>query len=667
VVNRLLETISFEEDFETVISKMLCIVGENTGADHCRVCRYLDDQFNNWREVASWITPEAQSDKTRCIRADIASLAGRHGQFLERRFVISKEEPAPGQPPVRQQMAAGLWANNQLYGFVVVDHRRNGKGFTDQAIHALNCFVSLFRLAHEGTSRQEELQESISLPKQIMDNIAMPLLLVDVNYHIHAANPRKKIGANMSREDVLGSRCYHTICEFDSPPHFCPVRETLKTQKPTSKEFDFGDKQIIMAAQPIFGKDGALQYVLCIDIDMTEANRQKKELKIAMEQAQAANLAKSAFLATVSHELRTPLNAVIGFTELLLKGNVDETAREEYLRSINFAGTSLLNLINDVLDLSSLEGERTEIAPSRSDLADLIGRIVAVFKLKASEKDLELSADTAEIRYPLYVDNLRLRQILLNLIGNAIKFTPAGRVNLKASFVPEDNETGTLTITVSDTGIGIAPENQEKIFEPFVHDSVLRGKWVYEGTGLGLTITRRLLDKMGGTIQLESRPDVGSTFTVRLDKVKYEASGATPPEPQHPLLRPTRKSERKPRMLLVDDIPLNLKVLEAMLKLLNVESTLAESADAALEILHQDRNYDMILTDMWMPEASGAELAERLRNEGGATNIPIAAVTADTQIAEKDRNLFAYILYKPITLESLEHMLGWFETTHPQP
>ncbi len=667
VVDLLLNKITLEEDFSAVAGEMLRIIGENAGVDRCYVYEYSDGDYNHRRKIFEWINPETESFKSPLPEKSLSHFPECSRILLERKPVIIEDL---GQPPsnfspeevaefrnrgIQSVLLHGIWSSSHLYGFVGLDCIIQPQKISRSVLHTVNCFANLFRLAHERTTQKEALLESVSLQKQIMDNISVPILLLDLNYHVLAANPTKKVNVDTPLNQLLGTCCYNTVCKFGAPPEFCSVQETMRTKKPSSKEFSFGPKRLISTAQPIFDRNGEMQYVLNIDLDITEVTRQKEELKAAMEQAQAANHAKSYFLATVSHELRTPLNAVIGFTELLQNGGIDEKTQEDYLHSINFAGNALLNLINDVLDLSNLEANQILIAPVKNDVAELITRVASVFKLKVKEKNIGLFTEVNEVKYPLYVDNLRLRQILLNLLGNAIKFTSEGKVTVKASFKPEDDEYGILTISVTDTGIGISPANQERIFEPFVHDSVIRGKSMYEGSGLGLTISKRLLDKMGGSIHLDSELGKGSTFTIQLNQVKYDPIelSAAPREKPKSLADATLP---KRRMLLVDDVQLNLKVLSAMLKLLNVETTLVDLPETVPDLLRQDNKYDMILTDMWMPKLSGSELTEQIRAEK-LTDIPIAAVTADTQISEKDRNLFSYILYKPITVDSLKQML----------
>jgi len=394
-------------------------------------------------------------------------------------------------------------------------------------------------------------------------------------------------------------------------------------------------------------------------VDVTEINESKRKLETAMEQALAADRAKSYFLATMSHELRTPLNAVLGFSELLQSSDVSQEDQIDYLRSINCAGSALLNLINDVLDLSKLEADQMNIAPVKTDLSQLAEEIVSVFQLKAKQKNIELILKVTGAPHPVYVDHLRIRQILLNLVGNAIKFTHQGGVTVSIDFQPAvTGGAGNLDIQVADTGIGISEEQLKKIFDPFFQAEATRGNRVYEGSGLGLAISMRLVQRMGGFIEAASKPEQGSSFTVRLKNVQYEIGGRTAVS-ERPYL------ERSPillRVLLVDDVPMNLKVLQAMLRKLNIESICAESGSRALEILKEDRNFKFILTDLWMPEMDGEQLANAVRSGFDSPGLKVVAVTADTEAKNSfSTENFDDILSKPVTLENLRTMFSRLE------
>lgn len=198
----------------------------------------------------------------------------------------------------------------------------------------------------------------MSLQRQIVDNIAIPIVILNLDCTIVTANPSIQDLTELSPEQLVGRKCHDVICRNPEPPPWCPMRETLRDGRMHHVEAEYNHRRFDVTSQPIFDRHGKMIYVLKSEVDITDLVLQKQELQAAMEQAQAANRAKSFFLATVSHELRTPLNAVIGFSELLQTGSVEPAEQREYLRSINFAGTALLNLINDVLDLSKLEAEQ---------------------------------------------------------------------------------------------------------------------------------------------------------------------------------------------------------------------------------------------------------------------------------------------------------------------
>lgn len=659
VITRIVNLIAQEDDFESIGAEMLRIMQKGFGADRCYVYRYTDSGSESCVPSFNWVSPEAEQKFAASPAASPEEFAAHREKLLEREsLLLSARELGAGEgPQILSRLLCGIWLGNRIYGFIGMDFLRDEREFLQGRAAAMNNIANLYAIAFKQTHQSELLHDGASLARQIMDNLQLPILMVDLDYRIQALNPTKKVGVFQPLSELRKCHCYDTVCKFGAPPEFCSVKETLRTKLPARKEFTFGDKRLISTSQPILDRNGEMRYVLTVDLDITEVTRQKEALEEAMRQAEAANRVKSYFLATVSHELRTPLNAVIGFSELLQESDIDEQTSKDYLRSINFAGTALLNLINDVLDISNIEANQILITPTKIDFADLLEQVMKIFSLKAQQKNLTLKVDAAGMRNLVYLDSQRMRQIILNLIGNAIKFTNEGGITARASFTPGGNETGRLVLEISDTGIGISKENQDKIFEPFVHDSVIRGKHIYEGSGLGLTISRRLVEKMGGAIRLESEPGRGSTFIIEMD-VRYDPAPLAPKRAPAEKLAWSDSLTGKPlRVLLVDDVTINLKVLAAMLKHLNTASVLAESAEEALEILREDRDFDIIMTDMWMPDCNGVEFAKRMADELGITNIPIALITADTEVSPEDRDMFDYILHKPITAEAVSKIL----------
>ena len=380
----------------------------------------------------------------------------------------------------------------------------------------------------------------------------------------------------------------------------------------------------------------------------------------ALAHAQAADKAKSFFIASVSHEIRTPLNSVIGFAELLREGGVSKEQRKEYLDAISTSANALLMLINDVLDLSKLEANQMKIVTEFTDFNALCREVMLIFTFRAQEHGNRLAADVPEDLPELDVDHIRIRQILINLFGNAVKFTKSGTITLHVSFTPDPGsaDTGTLRFAVSDTGIGISEEDQKKLMEPFVQLSRLRGtNAANNGTGLGLSISKRLAVCMNGELTCTSKPGEGSTFAVTLHSVRYRAktapSGLEAPKPQ-----PVARAAKAVRILVVDDVPMNLHVAKALFEKIGFKNvSTAGSGKAALELLGK-QPVDLILSDLWMPEMDGAELAAELKKNPQFAPIPVIAQTADVETGGNfDMSHFDAVILKPLTKEKLARMV----------
>ena len=400
-------------------------------------------------------------------------------------------------------------------------------------------------------------------------------------------------------------------------------------------------------------------------IEVIIARKHAKDLIMgALAQAQAADKAKSFFIASVSHEIRTPLNSVIGFAELLREGGVSKQQETEYLDAISTSANALLMLVNDVLDLSKLEANQMKIITAFTDFAALCREVMLIFTFRARENGNALVFDVPEDLPELDVDNIRIRQILINLFGNAVKFTKNGTITLHASFTPDPGgETGTLRFAVSDTGIGISEEDQKKLMEPFVQLSGLRGtNAVNNGTGLGLSISKRLAVCMNGELTCTSKIGEGSTFAVTLRSVRCRAKtvpAAGEPERADAGSTALVPVAKKPiRILIVDDVPLNLRVAKALFDKIGFHDIFtAGSGRAALELLGK-QPIDLILSDIWMPEMNGAEFSARVKKDPRFAHIPIVAQTADVETnGNFDMSHFNAVILKPLTREKLAGMI----------
>ena len=385
-----------------------------------------------------------------------------------------------------------------------------------------------------------------------------------------------------------------------------------------------------------------------------------KALEEANAAAMAATLAKSEFLANMSHEIRTPMTAILGFADVLLEQDPPADQRVRYVQTIQRSGQHLLTILNDILDLSKIEAGRFEIHVVPCAIAELLEETLQMLKAPADAKGIELVLDVAtDVPPNVSCDPTRLRQVLVNLLGNAVKFTERGRVTLRAR--AEGESMGRiLTLAVEDTGIGITPEQRTRLFKPFsqVDSSLTRH---YGGTGLGLSISLRLVQMMGGTIDVTSEPGHGSRFVVSLP-IREGVAPTDAPSPQSSQILPAIARGRVTgRMVNVEDGLDNQKLIALLLRKVGVESEIAGNGRAAIDrLLAPDARptIDLVLMDMMMPVMDGYEAARELRSAG--FDRPIVALTANALEGERKRCLAAGcsdFLTKPIDRKALEGAL----------
>ena len=389
----------------------------------------------------------------------------------------------------------------------------------------------------------------------------------------------------------------------------------------------------------------------------------RRELDMEREKAKA----KSFFFSTVSHDIRTPLNAIIGFSEMLKSGFSTEEERVQAVDSIIASGKTLLGLVNDVLDLSKLESGKMEILPEPTDCAKLLREVADAFRVASAKSGVEVRC-RADAMPALMLDPQRLRQIAFNLVGNAVKFTQKGFVEVRASF-----SEGTLSLAVEDTGCGISEEDLGRIGSAYVQVGSKMSR--NGGTGLGLAICRQLATAMGGRIDVVSKLGKGSTFTVTIPGVKVVESGGVKSggvksggveELTHPLTHsPTHPLNNSPtclRILIVDDSKMNIMVLKAQLKNLGqFEVASAGDGQEALELLRSKgaNSFDLVLTDMWMPRMDGEGLVKAIRADPLLSGLRVVVVTADVEFRAKfDAVGFDDLLLKPVTRASLVELLA---------
>jgi two-component system, sensor histidine kinase and response regulator len=435
-------------------------------------------------------------------------------------------------------------------------------------------------------------------------------------------------------------------------------KKTLFEHEEESTDCD-GNRIVVLTTKvPLFDKNGQVTGIAGVGRDITERQRVEREMQRAKEAAEAASQAKSEFLANMSHDIRTPLNGVMGMTDLALDTELTPEQRD-YLETVKTSSDSLLTVINDILDFSKIEAGKIDLEAVDFNLRDSLESTLKTVALRADEKGLELLCEVApEVPEVVCGDSTRLRQVVINLVGNAVKFTDAGEIAVRVQTESREANHCVLHFTVADTGVGIPEEKRDLIFAPFSQaDTSTTRK--YGGTGLGLTISTRLVEMMGGRIWVDSEVGRGSQFhfTARLeltDAKEIKVGSIAPPE----ILRGSR-------VLVVDDNRTNRRILEGMLNRWEMVSVSVEEGQQALDALSGARAagmpFSLILTDMHMPKMDGFTLVEQIRKRPELATATIMMLTSAGHRGDAARcqelGVAAYLL-KPIRQSELREAIA---------
>ncbi len=503
--------------------------------------------------------------------------------------------------------------------------------------------------------------------REALDNLAEGLLILKDDDRIMLSNSMFAQLVGISADTLIGQNVTGFPWLVDEH-EVLPWHEAVAEQRPVlDKLLQIVDRDGVLrtfsvSASPVMSQGHTCRGVMVTFDDITVLEEHKQELITARRQADAANEAKSVFLSRMSHEIRTPMNAIIGYTDLLRQGDSSNNDNQKYLSTIHSSGEHLLDLINDILDLSKIEAGQMTIEKRCCRLLPVVDQVIESLKVRAEQKSLLLDYKI-EGRIPAEIetDETRLRQILINTIGNAIKFTHQGGVRLAVSTTRE----GLIRFDVADTGVGIPATALKTIFDPFsqADDSVTRK---FGGTGLGLSISKQLSEALGGGISVRSQLNEGTVFTVLIDPGAVTGQRwvtAETADQELASLAVKQQSEQPNRfsgghVLVVDDAEANRELASLMIQRLGLTCDTAENGQIAVEMVKRG-NYDVVLMDMNMPVMDGMTATGILRSSGVA--IPVIALTALAIAEEKQKCLAggcSGFLSKPVRIEALTRILS---------
>ncbi len=543
-------------------------------------------------------------------------------------------------------------------------------------VFVASCCMGLFLLYLR--KMLQHLDPSKVVPSRVrsaLDTLAEGLLVVDGNGRIVLANQAFASIVGRPPEELLGSRASQ-LPWVDDPetPMSYPWVQAIRDKQPQRDvmmrliDSQSTRRTFTVNCSPVMGNDGSQRGVLISFDDISLLEQKEVELRKSKDAAESANHAKSDFLARMSHEIRTPMNAILGFADVLRRGYEEsEAERQEYLDTIHGSGQHLLELINDILDLSKIEAGKLEIEQAKCSPFQLVAEVAKVLSVRAEQKGLALGFEwQGPVPESIATDPTRLRQALTNLVGNAIKFTETGSVRLVARLLDAQGPQPRLRIDVVDTGVGMKPEALGRIFEPFAQaDTSITRR--FGGTGLGLSISRQIADALGGSLDVHSEYGKGSVFSLTIGTGPLDGVRLLSPE-QAEQERVSMLREKKPdlhapalpsgRVLLVEDGESNRKLICLVLQRAGVTIDQAEDGKRGSDMALAG-HYDVILMDMQMPVMDGYTAARLLRERGVTT--PIIALTAHAMRGDEEKCRAAGcsgFLTKPIDVDLLVRAVG---------
>ncbi|PTN10545.1 ATP-binding protein [Mangrovibacterium marinum] len=660
IVSKISMKLNSLDDFANQINKTIKLVGSHLNASRVYIFQNNKENSatnNTYEWCAKGVAPQMENMKN--IEFDeswISLLKQQH--FLG--FDNFDQLPAPFSSRIRKlqefsTIVFPLFFDNKLTGFIGYSDCSNQRPWTKSEVEFMRTVSNIVANSFIRKKTFQIMKESERENRAIIDSIP------DMIFHFNETG--EIISYKSSRKEnflLQNPDKQHTIFDIFEETLAANMLVAIK-ECLTNGSFKFDFNLLKQEELAYFEARFVVlnsNEVVAIIRDVTEAREKEKQLQEAKIKAEDVSKAKSEFLANVSHEIRTPMNAILGFSEWLYD-NVDNELHRNYLHTILTSGRTLLALINDILDLSRVESGNMTIELEPMQYRVVATEIRQVFRQKLEAKNLTLNINTdPSVPGFVYMDEVRFYQILFNLIGNAIKFTGKGFINLFAYAQRTDDPTTIkLIVEIEDTGIGIPEDQQTKIFQAFSQQSGQSNRY-YEGTGLGLAIVSGLLKKLNGSIRLKSKTGRGSVFTIQFNDVRVadikEKGFIAEKEDAKLVLDPCK-------ILIVDDVNFNILVLKRIIEFEHVTFLEATSGEQALEIMNEDQP-DLVFMDIRMPGLNGYNVTEIIKENPRFKNIPVVAFTASTLAEDQERidATFDAFLQKPVFKKEVMAVLKRF-------
>ncbi|MBD3871731.1 MAG: response regulator [Acidobacteria bacterium] len=579
------------------------------------------------------------TDLAGCIEYANPKFTETTGYTLEEALGQNPRVLKSGSQP--QEFYTDLWetiSSGREWHGEFCNRKKNGELYWESAsispIRDASGEITHYVAIKDDITERRRIEHEVAEQKQLLDNtlesLTHPFYVIDANdYSIKIANSAARaLGA--SGESTCHALTHKSDTPCNTSKHTCPLEEVKKTKKAITVEHihddaDGNPRYMEVNGYPIFDDDGNVVQMIEYSIDITDRKVMELQVEEAREAAESANRAKSTFLANMSHELRTPMNAIIGYSEMLAEDAEDDGNEEMIpdLEKINAAGKHLLALINDILDLSKIEAGRVDLFLETFDLHQMLDEAVATVEPLITKNDNRLATEFADNLGTVRMDLTKLRQALFNLLSNAAKFTEGGIITLAAAKELRDGAEW-LELSVSDTGIGIREDKLETVFEEFsqADESTTRD---YGGTGLGLPISRRFCQMMGGDITITSKLGRGTTFTIELPtQVDAQEAVTTTVRPEQPEAKGVLPGVRP--ILVVDDDPNSRELVQRTLESEGFSVVTAATGEEGLE-LARELKPSLITLDVLMPSMDGWSVLQEVKADPELEHIPVMMIS----------------------------------------